>query len=260
MTQPEIRGHFKNPPVSEVACGIGFIPPPRLTGEAISRYRDKISDRYPHCETTAPLPQPDLPFMFTAAARPGMLFRTAAGNRILQIQPHSFSFNWVRATGGGENPPHFHPAVHALEIELEAFQSHLDDSGIGKIEAFQHFSLKYINHIPRSDGWTTRDELRLFLPDFFAAWPTHTKLREPCDISIKFSQNLEFGRLDVSVGNGQAQKGPEEIFIVEMSVASPPGSKALDSVRAWFDEANEAIVATFTQLISHDAGKKWGVY
>jgi uncharacterized protein (TIGR04255 family) len=107
------------------------------------------------------------------------MFRAADVSRVVQIQPDWFLFNSVRVKGRAEYP-RYHGVVVDFETELERFQSHLDEVGLGRIDAFVQFTLNYVNHIPRSeDGWKKRDELRLYLPDFFTRWDTHRNLVEP---------------------------------------------------------------------------------
>lgn len=250
---------FDNPPVSEVACGVGFTSPPQLNAAELGRYWNKIAAEYPRSEVSPPLPQPGIPFIVTTMPSPRMQFRTSDGSRVVQVQTNWFLFNWVRAKGGPEYP-RYHAVISAFERELARFQSHLEEIGIGRIDTFQHFTLNYVNHIPRSDGWNTRDELRLFLPDFFAVWPTHRHLREPSDIFVQFGEELEFGRLNVSVRNGRTQAQPEEIFVLELAVSSPTGPKEPSSMKPWFDRAREAIVTTFVELISTNARAKWGLH
>jgi uncharacterized protein (TIGR04255 family) len=250
---------FDNPPLSEVACGVGFANRAGLTPIEIGRFWTKIVNEYPRSEVAPPLPYPGVPFMIITIPSPRMIFRTENGSQVLQIQPNWFLFNWVRAKSGSEYP-RYHNVLHAFERELARFQEHLEVVGIGAIDVFQQFTLSYVNHIPRRDGWKTRDELRLFMPDFFATWPTHHQLREPSDLFMQFGQELGFGHLNVSVRNGRTQADPEEIFVLELAVSSPLAPKEPSSMKSWFDQARESIVMCFVDLISSEARKKWGLH
>jgi len=251
---------FDSPPLSEVACGISFQGLPKLTVAEIGRYwATRLLDEYPRSEVQAPLPQPGFPFLIMSPA-PRMLFRTVDGSRVVQVQSNWFLFNWVRTKGGPEYP-RYHAVTATFEREFSRFQDHLIETDIGgPIDIFQQFTLNYVNHIPRSDGWQTRDELRHLMPDFFATWQTHRALREPSDVLVQFGQELEFGRLNVSVRNGRTQEDPEEVFVVELGVSSPISPKEPGSMKPWFDKAREAIVTSFVELISAEARAKWGLH
>src|SRR5271166_2249591 len=87
---------FDNPPLSEVACGVGFASPSGLTTVEIGRFWNKIADEYPRSEVAPPLPHPGVPFMMTTIPSPRAIFRSKDGGRVVQVQPNWFLFNWVR--------------------------------------------------------------------------------------------------------------------------------------------------------------------
>jgi uncharacterized protein (TIGR04255 family) len=247
---------FDRPPLSEVVCGVGFPAPSGLNSGELGRYWARISAEYPRSDEGPPIAQAGVPFMI-GPLTPRLLFRSDDGSRVVQVQSNWFLFNWVRVKGG-EEYPRYRSVVARFEQEFARFQSHLEDVGIGRIDTLVQFTLNYVNHIPRSDGWKTRDELRLFLPDFFAKWGTHRQLREPSDLVVQFGQEIEIGRLNLSIRNGRTQNDPEEVFVLELGVASPIFPKEPNSLKPWLDKAREAIVTSFVELVSADARTKWG--
>jgi uncharacterized protein (TIGR04255 family) len=249
---------FDQPPVSEVVAGVGFTNPDRLNVAEIGRYWAKAAEQYPTSELGVPLPPPGSQFPLSLMNSPRLLLRSQDGTKLIQAQENWFLFNWIRVKG--EQYPRYHEVFGAFQGELAKFQDFLAERGIGNITSFMQFRLTYVNHIPRSHGWSSLDQVRDFLPDFFSAWANHRFLRAPSGFAVQFSNEVAPGRLDVSLRNGRTRDDPEETFVLEIGVSSPVSPKDPATMQAWFDQAREAIVRSFVDLTSQSAHRIWGLH
>jgi uncharacterized protein (TIGR04255 family) len=249
---------FDRPPVSEVVCGVGFSALEKFSVAEAGRYWARIAARYPLSEIAAPLPPPGVPFSLPAMQWPRQLFRSPDATNVVQLQNTWFLFNWVR-TKGNSGYPRYPVVFSAFSTAFEDFQAYLLERTVGAIKPLQ-YRLTYVNHIPKSEGWATPDDVRRFLPDFFSQWPTHSFVSKPNAFSLQFSSEMRPGRLDVSVKNGATREDPEEVFVFELSVTSLVEPKEASAMKLWFDSAREVIVRSFKDLTSKEAHQKWGLH
>jgi uncharacterized protein (TIGR04255 family) len=237
---------YKNPPVIEVVCGISFEKIEKFRGQHLGLFWQKVRNEFPLCEHALRLefnPQPiDL-----ANYLPRMFFINEKQNMLIQLQDDKFFLNWRRVQQE-EAYPRYNRIIKAFKTNLHIFQKFLEEEKLGSVNPIK-CELAYINHIPKTEGWESLDDIHEVFRDF--AWSSNERFLPPPDGlggQATFSLPKQKGHLNVTLQHGARKIDKNPILILQLTATGLGADKSMDAVWEWFEVAHEWIVRGFTDL------------
>ncbi len=258
---------YKNPPVSEVVCGIFFDELTPLLTPYFGLFWDRIASEYPTSEERAPLtptiegfePAPSAKFQISEVPPlPRVWFIHKSENGIVQMQRDSFLHNWRKVKDGDEYPRYSSVIGQYREL-LAAFEEFLKEHGIGPINPIQQ-ELTYVNHIPIGQGWNDISDIGNVFPDH--PWNTHVgrSLPTPAERFLPTPESVnwrtsfvlpeQIGRLHISIRTATRRTDGQQTILFEINARGINKDKSEKALWEWYDLAHEWIVMSFTDLTS----------
>lgn len=254
-----MKYHFKNPPISEVACSIQY-EISDIDFAIQNQFYNKIKDRYPKVTDNPPLPYVYDRFSgFSGTPPPRKIpfvryfFIDTQDSKLIQLQEGRFLFNWRKIEDSGSVYPKF-DAVFGEFMQNWKTYSDILSTYNAKITINQ-LELTYVDHIPFSefntDHWMLSDILTLFGKE---------PLLESIDnANFGFSIPIEqlSGHLHISGHSGIRNIDKKAILALDSTARGLINGKT-STIEAWFTEAHDVIDNAFFNIISEKAKKIWG--
>jgi uncharacterized protein (TIGR04255 family) len=252
--------NYKNPPIGEVAFGLGFSPLGGLRASHYGLFWNQIRDDFPETDDQLPLIAPEQlqfggPFNRYPLPLPRTWYVHRDRNLLIQLQSNRIWLNW-RRLGANSEYPHF-PAL------LEAFQKivgHLRESiraaNVGLLVP-AGYELTYVNHIPLAEPWARYDEIGRFMRD--VSWHQNGRmLPRPQAIGWNANFIVDGIRVVADVKSAKEQTGEQRsIFVFELrasSIDSAPSTEALaDADFDWYRRAHTVLNNAFEDLTTPEA-------
>lgn len=263
---------FERPPVVEVALSIQFKVLSKFQTPYAGFLWEEFRDDYPALDEKPPLPhvvetfpQPSQP-QFTAHLGElppprRLVFITAHGGNLIQIQPDRFVHNW-RKVREDEDYPRYE---NVRELSLKQWAKFLEFAGkhhLGEVEPDQ-YEMTYVNHFPQGEGWNTLANVPQLIRDL--AWEPEGRflpVPEGLVFRMSFALARECGRLHSTLRRGHRDIDGREVLILELTARGyPPNADPADrgGMLDWFDLAHETIVRAFVDLTTREAQEEhWG--
>ena len=198
--------------------------------------------------------------LLNAPFSPRVLFVSADGCQLVQVQPDRFGHNW-RKQLGQETYPRFDPIIAAYRKELGVFLDFLHDEQLGPW-APDLVELIYVNEFLAGEAPALRDSpTHLFshyssnYSDDFLTCPEDVRLMERHLIR---SGGRSLGRLTVSLEPATRTEDRQVVYILTLAARGAPFSPDVDGAFAFFDVAHEWIVRSFTSLTTPEMHERWG--
>ena len=263
---------YKNPPVIEVVCGLGFAPLSSFKAVHFGKFWEQIgSDNFPFIQEHPPLiggienlggaqaPAMDIRF-FQTPPLPRVWMLDKSGNGIIQIQREAFLHNW-RKLNPEDQYPRFQTVMGDFIRYFEQFKSFTQKNSLGEITPTQ-YELTYINHILANEFWASTKPLSKLLSDF--RWQSSPERFLPDYEGVNWLTTFllpdKCGRLYVSIQTALRQPNLDPIIIIEMKARGIGKFTGLSDMPKWFDIAHEWIVKGFADLTDKVAQRKlWGL-
>lgn len=267
MNRPNLPD-FARPPVNEVALSIQFQPLSELRAIHLGALWERLGrDYFASVEEQPPVPKAIERFgivrqfiapqfeILNMGPLPRILFVSAGGNEIVQVQKDRFTFNWRKRSESD-----IYPRYEAIEEQFlrfsAIFEGFLKDERLGSLR-IEQAEVTYVNQIPPVDiGRRVEKVISVLSGDY-----THSYLHDPEEVrlSLKFPMLREetpFGRLHVDVF-GSTQADSPAINLVLLARGMPTGNDikaAIDFFRA----GRAAIVNGFASITSTEMHQLWG--
>jgi uncharacterized protein (TIGR04255 family) len=245
---------FRDPPITEVVCGVSFKPLKSLLAPHVGLLWSSLRSDFPTCREVEPLVPVIESFDETSEIKdfnlplmPRVWFISKDQNGIIQIQRDRLLQNWrkVRPT---DEYPRYSKVRDDFRRHIQLLSTFLAENDLGVIELEQQ-ELTYINHIYLGAGWETIGQLAKVFPDF--GWRSGERfLSEPEQINWRTSFALpnKSGRMHVTIQNALRRNDGTPLLLLELTVRGMGKDKTLDGMWSWFDIAREWIVRGFTDL------------
>ncbi|HYF50752.1 MAG TPA: TIGR04255 family protein [Planctomycetota bacterium] len=248
MSSPE----FKDPPVSEVVCGVHFQVKQRLRTVDIGRFWSRIRQDFPKVEEQQPLfdlvGDRDQVFDIPPIRRVWMISDDA--HWLIQLQENRFYLNWRKLEGSAAAPyPRYPTVLNRFQQMWSDFKQWLNEEKIDGLEELK-YELTYVNHVPFDDTL-----LRPYHAMTICADPRSDVLGDPKSMSgnVAFDFGAQ-GQLLVTYRELRRTKDAARILQIDLTAAGAAGANPKD----WFDFAHNKIVFGFVDLTTPKAREKWG--
>lgn len=145
---------FTDPPVREVALGVGFRPLSGLRAVQLGPLWDQWRERFPQLEEQPPLPPSgDVRVGFAVSVGPPPMsrhwFLSPDGDRLVQMQADRLVVNWRQTAG--QDYPRYDALREELVERLDDVQRFSSDGGWGPL-APTDVEVTYVNLVQGQDG------------------------------------------------------------------------------------------------------------
>ncbi len=250
---------YKDPPVSEVVCGVFFDDLNLLLAPYFGLFWESIAKEYPTSRELAPLTPtienfpPSSPPKFQISEVPPLpriWFIHSTENRIVQMQRDSLLYNW-RKVKDEDKYPRYSSVMKQYKELYEMFNDFLKTYDIGIPNPIQQ-ELTYVNHIPLGDGWNDLSEIGNVFPDHI--WKTENGRFLPNAESVNWRTSFilpeQVGRLHISLRTATRRADNKQVLLFEITARGLNNEKTEKSLWDWFDLGHEWIVRSFTDLTS----------
>ena len=237
---------YKNPPVIEVACGISFETIEKFRGQHLGLFWQRVRNEFPLCEH-APRLEFNPQRLDFANYLPRMWFINKEQNMLIQLQDDKFFLNWRRMQQE-EAYPRYNRIIKAFKTNLGIFQKFLKEEKLESVNP-KKCELTYINHIPKTEGWESLDDINEVFRDF--RWSSNERfLPPPVGLGGQVSFLLDNGKghLNVTLQHGARKIDKHPILILQLTATGLGADKSMDAVWEWFEVAHEWIVCGFSDL------------
>jgi uncharacterized protein (TIGR04255 family) len=249
----------------EVSVGVQFAPLLGIRPIELGDLRAKWRADLPVAEEHPPLPpsierveQSMLPLqlMVGPALHSRVWFMSADSSRLVQVQFDRLSVNW-RKVKAGSPYQRYEPLRDELLARAEDLRCFVEERTLGSLSVTQA-ELSYVNAIG-SDvvplGQLDRVLRHWSRPNISVGSPASVRL------SLAFEvEGIGHPPVRLYVEAGPA-KGPasEDLLALTLTIrGAPSGTEFADAV-SFLDKAHPYIVRTFSELITDEMKKKWGM-
>jgi len=263
---------FDNPPVSEVALSVEFIPVDGWKSPYWGLFWGKIREEYPDVQVHHPLrsqievfgsdfwaDRPPFQVAISEADLVRFWFLSKPANRLVQVQRDRFITNWRKVTGDEAYPRYINDIRPRFVKEWERFKQFVASQKLGDLTVRQ-CEVTYINDIPRGEGWDSfADLMRVLSP-----WSGKTvgKFLPPLEtlgMSGSFVMPNEQGRLHFQTQHLRRSIDDREVLQLRLTARGNPETPDDSSVMKWMDLGREWIVRGFKELTTSEAHAFWGL-
>jgi uncharacterized protein (TIGR04255 family) len=250
---------YTRPPVIEVVYGVKFTP---LTGwklPHIGAFWQRVVNEFPHCEHAQPVDGPEIMDPITGFPMLRVWLINSADDRLIQLQPGRFLFNWRSRPDKGAYP-HYAELSQKFFTYFHQFCEFVAEHDLGDIEALE-FELTYINHVFEQEGWIFPEKLGRVINQLEWQDKRFRFLPRPSAVNwqVKFPFSKQHGNLSVKLNPAKGTNNDKQFLALELSARGLPDKVPMDHMESWFSHAHEWIVRGFEDLTSDDAQKElWG--
>jgi len=248
---------FKNPPVSEVACGATFVPLKQFTTAHGGLYWSRIRGDFPETEHATPLSTPGQgwfdPKLGLPLPRQWFISKDKQG--LIQLQGDCLFFNW-RRVADTDLYPRYATVIENYKKYLATFLELLRDLAI-PTPGVTGCELTYVNHIPQEHGWKSVHDLAVVFHDLHWRDRTGRFLPVPTNIVWKMDFPLPTtGTLTVSLARATRVKDQMPTLKLDLTARAAFQEVKFDDIWPWFDMAHEWIVRGFADLTQEEIQDK----
>ena len=249
---------YESPPIDEIVCGIRFDSIKELRSGHFGILWQKFRPDFPKIEDhnlVNPVPMEDfenpdkLPL-------PRVWFIHENENELIQVQRNRFLHNWRKRRPDDEYPG-YEKVVENFEKYLSCFQDFLVEENLGHLVPKQ-YELTYIDLIPKGQGWESPGNLENVFPNLLSLTRRDILLSDVKSINWQIILDLpnSLGEVSISIRTAQRISNSQELIHVEYKTIS---NRPYQPMRAWFEDAHNAITNFFSNLVSDEIQEKfWG--
>ncbi len=264
---------YTAPPVNEVYLAVQFESPVADERTALAEFWPRVLEQFPGLERQPALPRigeqfdtpptpPPFPFEIGTAAPPQRYwFVSGDSNRLLQVQPDRFLFNWRKV-----RPEDDYPRYSTLRPEFEqSFATFLDSLPPEKRDGAtaDWCEIGYINHV-EARGDTAFSHLPLSRVLRFVDQPPSDALAPAEDMQVQFrkvirDQDRPTGRLYFTAAAGFRAHDQVPIYVIQLFMRGRPEGNDMNDIVNFFDRGRELIVSGFTEATTQEMHDAWGL-
>ncbi|MGH6897666.1 MAG: TIGR04255 family protein [Geminicoccaceae bacterium] len=250
---------YDRPPVIEVVYGVRFAPLKGWMLPHIGAFWQQVADDFPRCEHAPPIGDTDVIDPATGLPLPRVWLISDTDDRLIQLQPGRFLFNW-RHRESAEPYPRYDTLSKTFFGFLLDFEKFIAKHALGDMEVLE-FELTYINHILDQDGWKFPEHIGRVVDQL--AWQDQRHRFLPRPLTMGWQARFPFqdasGALLVKVNPARHVRNGRQLLVVELSARGLPTEAPRDHMEDWFSHAHEWIVRGFEDLTSNEAQRElWG--
>ncbi len=256
--------HYDEPPVTEVAFSVLFLPLEGLLSPHIGLLWERFQPEYPYCTDSNPI-VPEFEFFdqknieplleqSDIAPLPRVVFTSQDETRIIQIQRDGFACNW-RKVDMQNKYPKYSNLIAEFQENLVKFDEFLQNCELDKLQPLQ-YELTYVNQIPQGEAWLTFEDIGKIFPDMSWRKSALRFLTNPQSIAwdALFELPDKIGRLYASIKSIKIED--ESTLLFEMTVRGIGNYTSREVLQDWFSIAHEWIVSAFTDLTGNETQTK----
>ncbi len=250
---------YDRPPVSEVVFGVKFAPLAGWKLPHVGAFWQQVLDEFPQCEHAPPLTDPDFADPGTGLPLPRVWLINRSDDRLIQLQPGRFLFNWRYRENVGPYP-RYENLSKAFFTLFRDFRKFVGEHRLGQMTPLE-YELSYVNRVYEQEGWTFPEHMGRVVDQ--VGWREGRYRFLPHPLVITWQARFAFqgrpGQLVVKLAPARQTKGEKQSIVLELSARGLPAETPLDHLEDWFSEAHEWIVRGFEDLTSDAAQKElWG--
>lgn len=249
---------YDRPPVIEVVYGVVFAPLKAWKLPHIGLFWQRIMNEFPRCEHAFPIPGTEFIDPVAGLPIPRAWLINDADDRLVQLQPGRFLFNWRRRERAGPYPRYETLSGQFFQL-FQEFQSFVAEKRLGDIEASE-YELTYINHVFEQEGWEFPNDLGRVIEHLSWKRERYRFLPQPSPLAwqAKFDFPEGPGALLVKLSPARHKEG-KDLLTLELSARGLPDEASSDKMKRWFSHAHRWIVRGFEDLTSNEAQNAlWG--
>ena len=249
------RPSFRNPPLTEVVCGLQFRPLQQFQAAHYGLFWKSVQKEYPTSRTVTPLNTPTLVpqpadgvaevTLDLTLALPRVWFVSKDDTCLIQVQQDRFLFNW--RSRQGNKYPRYPTVVRKFKGLFAKFERFLRDNRLGEL-ALIGSEMTYVNVIQSGAIWQKPEHVWEVFPDF--SWRRGSRfLPPPASFNFRSNHETDAGRLSVGIATARHKDGTQGVRF-ELTARGGPSHLEQGRIWSWFDQANTLIVDAFIDLTS----------
>lgn len=250
---------YAHPPVIEVAYGVKFTPLAKWKLPHIGAFWRLVVNEFPNCEHALPVDGPEIIDPATGFPMLRVWLINSADDRLIQLQPGRFLFNWRFRPDKGAYPRYVELSNRFFGY-FQQFRKFVAKHDLGAIEALE-FELTYINHILEKEDWALPEKLGSVINQLEWQDKRFQFLPRPSAVNwqAQFPFTKQHGNLSVKLNPAKGINDDNQFLVLELSARGLPSEPPFDHMESWFSGAHEWIVRGFEDLTSDEAQKGlWG--
>ena len=266
---------YEKPPVIETVLGVQFDRVAVLTNAHLGAFWNSLGSKdWPSVSDAPPLlPQFEefakevrwskgAQLRFTPSSSIRVQIRNSDENRMIQLQNNRLHFNWLGK--GGDVYPRFQRMRLEFADVLNRFEQFVIALDAGPIR-YKQWEVTYVNQIPKGTVWNSPADWPFFRP--LGTIPSFPGIIQ----GESFNGEWHFviperkGRLHVEWQHGLEvdEDNDRECEFVRLTLTArgplPREQISSEAVIAGLNLGHEAIVRSFSNLMSEDANRYWGL-
>jgi uncharacterized protein (TIGR04255 family) len=263
---------YLNPPLVETVLGVQFERLTGFTNAHLGAFWQSLGcQEWPVTADAPPLPPQleefsegtkwakGLRLQFTQDPACRIQMKNSDEDRMVQLQNNRLHLNWMGESGG--HYPRYSQVLFEFQQVLKRFITFVGTENLGKFNPIQ-WEITYVNHIHRGTVWQTPADWSFFRP--LAAVPTVDGVArgESFGGEWHFVIPDEQGRLHVEWKHGvkpMEGKGEQQFIRLTFTARGRVKDNSLDAITEGLDLGHTTIVSSFSNLMSDNANKYWGV-
>lgn len=254
---------FDHPPINEVVYGVRFAPLKAWLLPHVGLFWQQVRADYPRCEHAAPIGDPigdsDITDPATGLPVPRVWLISSNNDRLIQLQPGRFLFNWRSRDEAGPYPRYEALSETFFKLWRE-FCAFVDEQKLGDIEV-RGYELTYLNHISEPQGCVFPNQTDKVLTDMTWRYDRSRFLQSPSIVSWQaaFPFENDSGVLVVKSTPAKRNKDDVSIIILDLTARTQSLQAPIAEPKQWFARAREWIVRGFVDLTTEEAQRDlWG--
>lgn len=245
---------YAHPPLSEVACGVQFIPIGFQTVH-LGQFWTEMASEYPFTIDAPPTPEvtatPGITIMVLPPLR-RVLMLSKTSDFVIQVQDSRFHYNW-RRTSPDAVYPRFGAVFQGFLKSWGMFSAFLKRVGLREPMP-NSYELTYVNQLDTLGSIPVEQSVKLFdwkqLKAEFLPEPLHA------NIGWSFQLPDRKGTMNVATNRVIRKEGGSPVLLT-LACSGPAGKTITYSLNDWFETAHEWIVRGFTDLTTAEAHRIW---
>lgn len=257
---------YKQPPVHEVAVGIGFKNLQCWNSVAPGEFRELLGQKYPKIEDHTPLPplpatlggSSEIHFTDIPPVR-RTWFLSQDERTLIQMQADRIHVNWRRVQEGDVYPRYGH-VFNEFDFALKALERFAADRG-NQIQVTAG-EVTYVNNIVEGELWSNWNDLSGVFVDWL---PTPRQAVGAVSLGSTISLIPSEGcglvspghHLTLDLKSAERVNDKAKVLVFQLVNRGPLDSPEFETVKAWCGHASEDIVRTFTALTTTKAHEVW---
>jgi uncharacterized protein (TIGR04255 family) len=268
---PQTTPRFRNPPVVETVLGVQFATLPGWTfGHPGWFWKGYLPPEWENAADAPPLidqfegfgeerkwVQPSaVQLQVFAAPLTRLQITNAAGDRMIQVQPTRFHYNWQKRDV-------VYPSYRTMKAEFDslftAFRKFAADAKLGAVSPNQ-WELTYVDQIPRGTLWDSPADWHKILPGLF---PSVGALGGYALESVVGEWHYVIeparGRIHVALQSGRTSATGIDVLNVQTTARGPIRQEPGWGLDEGLELGHDAVLAAFLEMTSSDAHEAWGI-